>query len=123
MSAVLCTLIRVDATFPGKEEMAVTDVILGTQRRLCDRNMSRSGWPGMLLSGHVVVFNDFCMATGGAIPVDADLLKRAPEVQKLLEELVGKPETATDPARRARFARPLIAAALRNRYSERIGYQ
>lgn len=119
MSAALYTILKVDAAFPEKEELMVSDLLLNTPRRLCDRDLSLSAQPDMQLASHILVFDDFCMLTGAALPFNGELATRDPATMKVLHEL-DNPIAAMDPGLRSRFAWAYIAVALKNHDSQRL---
>ncbi len=121
MSAALYTIFRVESL--EENGVRISDLLLGTQTLLLDRNLARSGAVGMGVAAHLLTFDDFALQSGGMLPVDADLLGNDPSSIRLFKAMQEDGTKQTDPAARAKLARTVIAAAIRHGYTSRIQYR
>lgn len=112
-------------------ESIVADGVLAIQDRLLeqpafpllDRGLSRTAEAGMTLAGHLLVFDDFTLTTGAGIPVDGKLLRSDARIVEMVEGLHDNPGSRTHPVLRAKLARRVIAACIRQGYTERVHYE
>jgi hypothetical protein len=123
MSRAMYTIIRIDALEARADAVHITDLLLDSSAVMLDRNLSRNAPQGGGLAGHLLVFDDFTMATGGMVPLGGQELLEEPFLKETLQGMDAARISRTDPAIRAKLARKVIATAIEHRYTERIRYQ
>ena len=126
MTASRYSLYAVKEIVSGKGAM-VADLLRKESYFLGDRNLSRSEDPlDMVIAMRLIFFDDFAIQSGGAIPVERDLLD-IPEFVHLMAKLVPKPLLGDflhlTPAQEAKFAQGVMSICLRKGYTDYIVYE
>ena len=121
MSAALYTIFRIESL--EENGVRISDLLLGTQTLLLDRNLARYGAVGQGIAAHLLTFDDFVLQSGGMLPVDTDLLGNEPSSIRIFKAMEEDSTRKTDPAMRAKLARAVIAAAIRHGYTRRVLYR
>jgi len=98
-----------------------TEMLTGTARVLADRALAESARPGLAIAAHLLVLDDYSKQTGGAVPIDANLLND-PQVERAMAPMMAGAVPLTDAAARAKMARAVISAAIRLGYTSRVAY-
>jgi hypothetical protein len=120
MSAAQYSLLRVDSV-EERDIVHATEMLTGTARVLADRALAESARPGLAIAAHLLVLDDYSKQTGGAVPIDANLLND-PQVERAMAPMMAGAVPLTDAAARAKMARAVISAAIRLGYTSRVAY-
>lgn len=123
MSAAHFAVLKVEAV--GKNEtLRVIDVLRRDTLTLVDQGLSSSLCANQAIAGHLLDLGDFSIQTGAMVPADRELL-RAEEPMRVLTAIGGPAEGGAfriTPGDGAKLARAVVAAAIRQGYTEHVHY-
>lgn len=113
MRAARYAIYQIEET-DGTEFLKAVDVFSKQPYRLLDQQMAKSAYPGLMLAGYLIDFDDFTIQTGGTVLVTREILQ-AEEVERVID-LIDDDQLAeflSDAANGAKLARAVVSTAFR----------
>jgi hypothetical protein len=95
----------------GTDSLKVVDVFSKIQYKLIDYQLAKTAYPGLILAGYLIDFDEFSIQTGGTVSVTREILESdevMPVIDSIDDDQLG--DFLSNPANGAKLAKAVVAA-------------
>jgi len=96
------------------DTLQAVDVFSKVQYKLIDHQLAKTAYPGLILAGYLIDFDDFFIQTGGTVLMTREILESA-EVMRVIDNIDDNQlgNFLSNPANGAKLAKAVISAVLK----------
>lgn len=95
----------------GTDSLKVVDVFSKVQYKLIDYQLAKTAYPGLILAGYLVDFDEFSIQTGGTVSVTREILESdevMPVIDSIDDNQLG--DFLSNPVNGAKLAKAVVSA-------------